>query len=69
MGNKQHATCFATNHVVNRFEFLVGLPLFFLTCERFLCFKPFVRPGSIVLTFLLPLFYVSYDLYKFLHRG
>ena len=39
------------------------------TCELFLCFAPFVFLGSIVLTSLFPLFYVTREFYRFLHRG
>ena len=39
------------------------------TCELFLCFAPFVFLGSIVLTSLFSLFYVTREFNRFLHRG
>ena len=39
------------------------------TCELFLCFTPFVFLRSIVLTSLFPLFYVTCEFNRFLHRG
>ena len=39
------------------------------TCELFLCFAPFVFLRSIVLTSLFPLFYVTCEFNRFLHRG
>ena len=39
------------------------------TCELFLCFAPFVFLCSIVLTSLFPLFYITCEFNRFLHRG
>ena len=38
------------------------------TCELVFCFAPFVFLGSIVLTSLSSLFYVTGEFYRFLHR-
>ena len=39
------------------------------TCERFLCFSPFVFLGSIMLTSLFSSFYFNCEFYRFLHSG
>ena len=46
-----------------------GVYLGVRTCELFLCFTPFVFLRSIVLTSLFPLFYVTCEFNRFLHRG
>ena len=40
-----------------------------VTCKVFLCFVVIVRLGSIMLTSLFSLFYVTGEVHRFLHRG
>ena len=61
MGNVEVANYWLSN--------LVRVYLGVTTCELFLCFASFVFLSSFVLTSLFPLFYVTRESNRFLHRG